>query len=108
MVHKVVDLVYRQLRSIKQCLLAPFHRRATSKEAGRLLTHRKTRREGNSEVICQTIHLGNSGGGRSRWQGAADGLQGRVEVQRSRGLPRKETPKDNGGNAPEGTKVHER
>ena len=53
------------------------------------------------------LHLGDSGGGRSRSQGAANDLQGGAEVQRSRGLHRKEPTKDDGGNAPESTEVHE-
>ena len=37
----------------------------------------------------------------------ADDLQSGIEIQRSRGLPRKESTKNDGRNAPEGTEVHE-
>ena len=48
MVHEVADLVHRQLRSIKQCLFVPFHRRATSKEP---VDYLLTIRQGEMETL---------------------------------------------------------
>ena len=38
----------------------------------------------------------------------ADDLQRRIEIQRSRGLTREESSKDDGRDAPKSTEVHER
>ena len=44
-------------------------------------------------VVREALHSRNLGGGRSRRQSTADDLQGRIEIQRSRGLTREETLK---------------
>ena len=65
MVRKVADFVREQLRAIEQYLLASLHKGAASKEVGGPLVHHQTEREGNSEVVCETLYSGDSGGGRS-------------------------------------------
>ena len=63
---KLPNLSIDNFDQLSSAFLRHFIGGATSKEAGRLLTHHKTGKEGNSEVVCQTIHPGDSGGGRSR------------------------------------------
>ena len=55
-------------------------------------------RKGDLEVIV--LHSGNPGGRRSRRQSAADDLQSKTKIQKSRGLTCEESSKDDGRDAP--------
>ena len=64
-VHKVTNIIHRQLQEVEQCLFAPLRRGTTLEEASKPFTHHQKTGEKNLEILCKMLYSGNSGGGRS-------------------------------------------